>query len=111
MSLLGRDELHPAVAVLVVVPVDKRRHPLTGLVLAVERLTRVIRSLPTAPRVCFYTVLNSASEYGLSLLTRGRENDLRTPSSFRRLSSVAACMALPLSAWRFSGCLRPLLIR
>ena len=40
VTLVGRHELDAAVAVLVVVPVDKRRHPLTGLELAGERLTR-----------------------------------------------------------------------
>ena len=90
VTLLRRYELDTAVAVLVVVPVDKRRHPLTGLVFAGERLTRLIRSIPTATLDCVYTVLNRDSEYGLSLLTRGLENDLSTPSSSRRLSSVAA---------------------
>jgi hypothetical protein len=98
VTLIGCDELDAAVPVPVVVPADKRRHPLTGLVLAGEWLTRVIRSVLTAPRDFVYTVLNRDSEYGLSLLTRGLENDLSTPSSSRRLSSVAARMALPLSA-------------
>ncbi len=42
VTLLGRHEFDAAVAVLVVVPVDERCHPLTGLILAGERLTRVI---------------------------------------------------------------------
>ncbi len=45
LSVLGRYELDPALAVPVVVPAHKRDHPLTGLVLAGERLTRVIRPL------------------------------------------------------------------
>ena len=43
VTLLGSYELDAAVAVPMVVPVDKRRHPLAGLVLAGERLTWVIR--------------------------------------------------------------------
>ncbi len=45
VTLLGRTELETAVAVLVVVPVDKRHQPLTGLDLAAERHTRVIMSV------------------------------------------------------------------
>ena len=45
------------------------------------------------------------------MLTLGLEKDLSTPSSSRRLSSVAARMALPLSAWRISGWGRLRLIR
>jgi len=47
----------------------------------------------------------------LSLLKRGLENERRIPSSSNLLSSVAARMALPLSACSTRGCLRPLLIR
>ncbi len=58
----------------------------------------------------YFAVLNRESENGLSLLTRGLENDRSTSSSSSRLYSVAARMALSLSAWRTSGCLRPRLI-
>ena len=54
---------------------------------------------------------NSDSEYGLSLLILGLEKDRSTPSSSSRLSSVAARIALPLSACRINGCRRPLLMR
>jgi uncharacterized protein YqfA (UPF0365 family) len=47
----------------------------------------------------------------MSLLTLGRENDLSTPSSSRRLSSVAARMALPLTALGINGWRLRLLIR
>ena len=50
------------------------------------------------------TVPNHHSEKGLSLLTRGRENDRRTPSSSNRVSRVATHISLPLSAWRINGC-------
>ena len=53
MTLLRRYELDAAVAVLLVVPVDKRRHPLTGLVLAGERLTRVISPILHRPEQGF----------------------------------------------------------
>lgn len=53
VTLLRRYELDTAVAVLVVVPVDKRRQPLTGLVLAGEWLTRVIRSVIHRPEQGF----------------------------------------------------------
>ena len=43
VTLLRRRELDPAVAVPMVVPVDKRRHPLAGLVLAGKWPSRVIR--------------------------------------------------------------------
>jgi hypothetical protein len=71
VTLLGRHELDPAVAVLVVGPGDERSDPLTGLIFGGG---------------CFagksgrsFTVLNSASEYGLSLLMRGLAKDLSTP--------------------------------
>ncbi len=53
VTLLGRHEFDAAVAVFVVVPVDERCHPLTGLVLAGERLTRVIRSILHRPEQGF----------------------------------------------------------
>jgi hypothetical protein len=62
MTLLRRYELDAAVTVPVVVPVDKRHHPLTGLALAGERLTRVIRPILPAPRDFVYTFLNRDSE-------------------------------------------------
>lgn len=42
VTLMGRDEFDAAMAVPVVVPVDKRRHPLAGLVLAAERTAGVV---------------------------------------------------------------------
>jgi len=76
--------------VLVVVPVDELGDPLTRLFFGGKWFAGVIRSILSAPRDFVYTVLNRDSEYGLSLETRGREKDLRTPSSSKRLSSVAA---------------------
>jgi hypothetical protein len=52
---------------------------------------------------------NRDSENGLSFETLGRWNDLSTPSSSRWLSSVAAFIALPLSACRIRGRFRSLL--
>ena len=43
MALMGRHELDAAVAVPMVVPVDKRRDPLAGLVLAGKWPSGVIR--------------------------------------------------------------------
>ena len=106
VTLLGRHEFDAAVAALVVVPVDELGDPQTRLFFGGKWFAGVIRSILST-----YTVLNRDSEYGVSLETRGRKKDLRTPSSSKRLSSVAARMALPLSAWRISGCCRPLLIR
>lgn len=90
VALMGRHALIFAVAVPVVVPVHKRGHPLTGR---------------------YFAGWKSDSEYGLSLLTRGRENDRRT------LSSPAGSPAWP-HAWRcrywhvgFTLYLRTLLIR
>ena len=111
VTLNRRHELDPAVAVLVVVPIDERGHPLTSLLFGGKWLAGVIRPILTAPRDFVYTVLNSDSEYGLSFDTRGLEKDLRTPSSSSRHSSVAARLALPLSACRINGCFLPLLIR
>jgi hypothetical protein len=42
VALLGRDELDAAVAVTVVVPVEKRRHPQAGLLSAGEWAARVV---------------------------------------------------------------------
>jgi hypothetical protein len=53
VTLLGRHEFDAAGAVLVVVPLDERCQPLTGLVLAGERLTRVIRSILHRPEQVF----------------------------------------------------------
>ena len=49
VTLLGRHEFDAAGAVLVVVPLDERCQPLTGLVLAGERLTRVVRPILHRP--------------------------------------------------------------
>ncbi len=61
VTLVGRHEFDAAVAVLMVVPVDERRHPLTGLVFGGKWLTGVISSILSAPRDSVYTVLNSDS--------------------------------------------------
>ena len=53
MALVGRHEFDAAVAVPVVVPVDERDDLLTGLVLAGERLTRVIRPILHRPEQGF----------------------------------------------------------
>jgi hypothetical protein len=111
VTLLRRYELNAAVAVPMVVPIDERGAPLTGLLFGCKWLAGVIRPILPAPRDFVYTVLNRDSEYGLSFETLGLEKDLSTPNSSNRLSSVAARIALPLSACRTKGCLRPLLIR
>lgn len=111
MALVGRHKFDAAVAVPVVVPVDERDDPLTGLLFGGKWLAGVIRPILPAPRDFVYTVLNRDSEHGLSFETLGLAMDLSNPSSSNRLSSVAARIALPLSACRTKGCLRPLLIR
>ncbi len=83
-------EFDATVTVPMVVPVDEIGDAQTGLLFGGKWLARVIRPILTTPRDFVYTVLNSDSEYGLSFETRGRENDLSTPSSSSRLSSVAA---------------------
>ena len=45
VTLMGRDELDAAVAVPVVGPVDKHRHPLAGLVLAGKGPPGVVRTV------------------------------------------------------------------
>ena len=102
-ALVGWHELDSALAVPVVVPVHKRRHPLASSQRAGEGPIRVVRLLFGLPEQCF--------RVRVTFDTRGLEKDLSTPSSSRRLSSVAARMALPLSACRINGCRRPLLIR
>jgi len=54
VALVGSHELDAAVAEPVVVPVNKRRHPLAGSLRAGEWPARVIRTL--------FAVLNSDSE-------------------------------------------------
>jgi hypothetical protein len=49
VKLLSRHELHAAVAVPTVVPVDKRHHPLAGLVLAHERPAGIVRPILGRP--------------------------------------------------------------
>jgi hypothetical protein len=49
VSLLECHEFDAAVAVLVVVPVDERRHPLTGLVFGGKWLAGVFRSIVHRP--------------------------------------------------------------
>ena len=53
VTLDGRHEFDPAVAVLVVVPVDERGHPLTGLVFRGKWLAGVIRSILHRPEQRF----------------------------------------------------------
>ena len=48
VTLQGRHEFDAAVAVLVVLPVNELGDPMTGLGLATERFTRVIRTGPSA---------------------------------------------------------------
>ncbi len=59
----------------------------------------------------YFTLLYRDLESGLTMETLGLVNDRMTPNISNLASSVAARMALPLSACRISGCLRPLLIR
>ena len=53
VTLDGRHELDAAVAVLVVVPVDERRHPLTGLVFGGKWLAGVFRPILHRPEQRF----------------------------------------------------------
>ena len=62
VSLGWRHEPDAAVAVLVVVPADERRHPDAGLLDAAERPAWVVRPVLTAPRDFVYTVRNNDSE-------------------------------------------------
>jgi len=96
LAMVGRHEFDRAVPVPVVVPILKCTRPFTGLALAGKGPGRVIRPV--------LTVRSRDSEYGLSLETLGRDKDLSTPISSSRDSSVAPRIALPLSAWRISGC-------
>jgi hypothetical protein len=97
MWLLGSGELkHFTAAVPVVGPGNKRRHLWTVLPILLNG------SFGSSSRN--FAVLVSDSENGLSLLIRGRENALSTPSSSSRLSRVATRMTLPLSTCMISGC-------
>ena len=64
MALLGRHEFDPAVPgpVPMVVPVDERSDPFTGLLFGEKGFAGVIRPILSAPRDFVYTVLNSDSE-------------------------------------------------
>lgn len=53
VTLMGRHEFDPAVAVLVVVPVDKLGYPLTGLLLGGKGLAEVIRPILQCPEQRF----------------------------------------------------------
>lgn len=54
VTLLGRHEFDPAVAVLVVVPIDERGHPPTSLLFGGKGLEGVIRPILSAPRYFVY---------------------------------------------------------
>ena len=62
MALIGCHEPDAAVAVLVVVPIHKCRHPSAGQLDALEWPPGVVRPVLTAPRDCVYTVRNNDSE-------------------------------------------------
>src|SRR5690554_8030307 len=51
----------------------------------------------------YFIVLNSDSEYGLSLLTLGLEKELWTPNFSKVARKVAAFMGLPLSECNTNG--------
>ncbi|RMP12942.1 hypothetical protein ALQ30_200440 [Pseudomonas syringae pv. persicae] len=51
----------------------------------------------------YFSVLNNDSEYGLSLLTRGRPRDGVMPRSYILLSSVTDFIGAPLSECSTSG--------
>ena len=53
VTLLRRDELDAAVAVLVVVPGDERGHPLTGLIFGGEGFAGVVRPVFHCPEQRF----------------------------------------------------------
>jgi hypothetical protein len=52
MALVGRHEFDAAVAVPVILPVDERDDPLTGLLFGCKWLAGVISPISTAPRDC-----------------------------------------------------------
>ena len=62
VTLLRRHEFDPAVPVPMVVPVDERSAPFTGLPFGDKGFAGVIRPILSAPRDFVYTVLNSDSE-------------------------------------------------
>lgn len=89
VTLLGRHELDAAVAVLLVVPVEGRCHPLTCLVFRGKCFAGLIRPILSAPQDFLHIVLQRDSKYGLSLDTPGLEKDLSRLSSSSHLSRVA----------------------
>ena len=78
VPLNGCHEFDATVAVPVVVPVDERGNPLTGLLFGCKWLAVVIRPILPAPRDFVYTVPNRDSEYWLSFETLCLEKDLST---------------------------------
>ena len=52
----------------------------------------------------YFSVRNNDSEYGLSLLTRGRPREGVTPRSYILVSSVTDFIGAPLSECKTSGC-------
>ena len=103
VTLDGRHELDAAVAVLVVVPIDERRHPLTGLVFGGKWLAGVIRPILHRPEQRFRVRVVIAD-------ARPRERPeyaqfLKTALQRGRTHGVAVV------GWRISGCFRPLPIR
>ena len=52
----------------------------------------------------YFSVRNNDSEYGLSLLTRGRPREGVIPRSYILVSSVTDFIGAPLSECKTSGC-------
>ena len=49
MALLGRHNFDAAMAVLVVIPINKRRNPLAGFLFAAERPVGIVRPVFNGP--------------------------------------------------------------
>ena len=112
MTLDGRHELDPAVAIPMVVPDHKRRHPLAGPLFGVEMACGGGQSA---------ILLRPEAGFGLRNVVRnpwpgeGSENNQHLHAALQRrrtqLIEKPAAAALALSAWTTNGCLRRLLIR
>ena len=91
MPLIWRYEADSRVPVFVVVPGDKPPKP------GHAPLPRKRKGL-SGILGRYLTVRKSDSEYGLSLLTRGRLNEVATPRAISVARSVAPFIGPPLSA-------------
>ncbi len=89
VTLGRRYKANRAVPMLVVVPVHQLRYPAPRLQQAINGRTGICGR--------YFSVLNSASENGLSLLTAGRLRDAATPRRCMVASIVSPFIGEPLS--------------